>query len=169
MKRLLVALLFSTLLTPLTLFAETQTATVLRTTSLLAEPYSDAARVSSLKAKQQVSVLKRKGGWYQVKRGGNTGWLRMSHIRFGDGKAAKADGKGLGQALRFFTTGRSGADGVTVATGIRGLDAADVSNATPDHNAVNKLERYRSSDSNAKNFAKVAGLKSQPLGYIEQK
>lgn len=168
MKYPLLALLVGTLLSPICLAAETQLATVLRNTNLMSEPYSDASKVSRLKAKQQVTVITRKGGWYQVNHGNNSGWLRMSHIRFGDGKTSKGEGKGLMQTIRFLSTGRSGADGVTVATGIRGLDAADVANASPDHSSVKRMERFKSGPKNAKKFAKAAGLKSQPLGYIKE-
>ncbi len=165
--RPLFALLLSLTLSP-ALFAAEQIATVLQPSALYAEPYSDARKLTTLKAKQQVTVLKRKGGWYQVQGGGNTGWLRMSRVRFGAGVVERS-GEGLEQTLRFLSTGRSGADGVTVATGIRGLEAADVANATPDHQAVARLERFRSSAESARRYAAGAKLKTQPLGYLKQK
>lgn len=148
------------------LFAEEQIATTLKATQLFSEPYSDATVITNVAAKQQVTVIERKGGWYQVEQRGQSGWLRMSAIRFGNGETAKRDGKGLAQTLRFLSTGRSGANGVTVATGIRGLDAADVANAKPDHDAVKQLERYSANPQAARKFARNARLKTQQLGYL---
>jgi len=169
MMRTLLTLVLCGLLAPSVTQAEEQLATTLQTTPLYAEPYSDAATIATLRPKQQVTVLLRKGGWYQVQHGSQTGWLRMSYIRFGDGTVAKADGSGVAQTLRLLSTGRSGASGVTVATGIRGLDSADMVNATPDHQAVNRLDRYQATTEQAQQFAAGAHLKSQPLGYIGDK
>lgn len=165
MKSSLLILLLCALFAPAIEAAE-QLATTLQQTELRSEPYTDAGVVAPLQAKQSVTVLQRKGGWYQVRTARHSGWLRMSHIRFGDGTAAKRDGGGLAQTLRFLSTGRSGASGVTVATGIRGLDAADVANASPDHQAAGKLQRYTVSAAAVKEHARSANLKSQPLGYI---
>lgn len=169
MMRPALTLILCSLLTPIALAEEAQIATVLQGSALLEEPYSDAKEISQLKAKQQVTVLQRKGGWYQVSSGDTSGWLRMSRIRFGDGTQAKPDGEGLSQTLRFLSTGRSGADGVTVATGIRGLDSADVSNAKPDHKAVETLSQFHVAPDEAKAFAAQAQLQTQPLGYFKQK
>ena len=162
-----VLLFLATSLLSTALFADEQIATTLKSSSLFAEPYSDAKQLATIGARQQVTVLKRKGGWYQVKHGSQRGWLRMSTIRFGNSEATAQSGEGLAQTLRFLSTGRSGTDGVTVATGIRGLDAADVANATPNHNAVKRLERYNTNPQTAKKFARNARLKTQPLGYIK--
>ncbi len=167
MKRTLLTLILWGLFTP-ALHAGEQLATTLQTTELRSEPYSDARVVASLRAKQSVTVVQRKGGWYQVRSAGHSGWLRMSHIRFGDGATAKGDGSGLAQTLRFLSSGRSGASGVTVATGIRGLDAADVANARPNYQAIGRLNRYGVNTTALNKFARSARLKSQSLGYISK-
>lgn len=169
MPRLLLSLILCGLLTPVVSAEESQAATVLQQTTLYAEPYSDAAALATLQPRQQVAVLERKGGWYRVRSSTQSGWLHMSHIRFGDGSVTQGDSGGLGQTLQFLSTGRSGASGVTVATGIRGLDAADMSNAKPNHQAVKRLDRYQVTPRQAKNFAARAQLQSQPLGYIDSK
>lgn len=169
MMRPLLPLLLGCLLAGGSGAEEVQSATVLKETALYAEPYSDAATLGRLKAKQEVAVLGRQGGWYQVRRGELQGWLRMSHVRFSAQGAAQADGSGLRQTVQLLSTGRSGASGVTVATGIRGLEVADVANAAPDHQAVERLERYQVSPEQAENFAQGAQLQSQPLGYLNEK
>jgi hypothetical protein len=169
MMRPLLSLILCCLLSPVAIAEEAQLATVLRQTPLQAEPFSDADKLTTLQAKQQVTIMQRKGGWYQVHSAAITGWLRMSHVRFGDGKNTPQNGAGLDQTLRFLSTGRSGADGVTVATGIRGLDAADIANARPDHKALARLNDFQVEPGQAKEFAAGALLKSQSLRYFKEK
>ncbi len=152
---------------PSALLAAEQVATILQQTSLQAEPYSDARTLITVKTGQQVKVIQRKGGWYQVRSGYQSGWLRMSHLRLGTASGSSSAGNGISETLRFLNTGRSGSSGVTVATGIRGLDAADMANARPNHGAVKKLDRFQSKPKQVEKFARSAQLKTQPLGYME--
>ncbi len=149
---------------PLPALAE-QAATVLRDTELRHEPFSDAGITAQLKANNRLTVFKRQGGWYQVRHGEQQGWVRMSAIRLGEAPAGGSSG--IVDTLRFLGSGRSGASGVTVATGIRGLDAADVANATPDHAALKQLDRIRISPSQARAFAAEAKLKCHSLAYLK--
>lgn len=169
MRRTLLALLAAFSLVLPAQAQEPQSATALRNTELRAEPFSDAAIVARVKSQSVLTILQRQGGWYQARDSRNrTGWLRMSTIRIGTGSAAQGGDGGIAQTLNFLSTGRSGASGVTVATGIRGLDSADVANATPDHAAVKRLDRYKVSAARAKNFALNAKLRSQRINYVEE-
>lgn len=144
-------------------------AVALRDTTLRAEPHSDAAAITTIKAKSKLQILQRKGGWYQARDNSQkSGWLRMSHIRLGSGSSDGSAGGGLAQTLNFLSTGRSGASGVTVATGIRGLDAADVSKAKPDHAAVKKLDSYQISSASAEKFAASGKLRAIKLRYLKE-
>jgi hypothetical protein len=161
-------LLIVALLLPVTLQAQ-QAAVALRDTTLRATPHSDAATVRKLKAKTPLQILQRKGGWYQARDAKqHTGWVRMSHIRMGDGQSSGNKGGGLAQTLNFLSTGRSGASGVTVATGIRGLDSADVSKAKPDHAAVKKLDSFKVSAASAKKYALGGKLHETRLRYLKE-
>jgi len=142
-------------------------ATVLRDSELRSAPYSDARIVTVLKARSTLTILSRRGGWYQARTvARQTGWVRMSAIRLGE---LRAGSSGVGETLRFLSSGRSGSSGVTVATGIRGLSAADVANAKPNHQAVNRLGRYQTSASQARSYAAEAKLKSRQLAYMSEK
>jgi uncharacterized protein YgiM (DUF1202 family) len=166
-KRLL---LIALLLIPVVLPAQQQSAVTLRTTALRAEPHSDAKTITTLTAKTPLQILKRQGGWYQVWDGGkHSGWVRMSHIRVRTvGGTAKKNDSGVAQTVDFLSTGRSGASGVTVATGIRGLDSADVSNAKPDHKAVKQLDNYKVSSASAGEFAVEGELHETELRYFKE-
>lgn len=163
-----ILLLLALLLSPPAMAGQ---ATVLRDSELRAEPYADAAVVTTLRANSRLDVMKRQGGWYQVRDGQQRhGWLRMSAVRLGAIDTSKSvDGKGIGQTLQLLQTGRSGSSGTTVATGIRGLDADDVSQAKPDHQALEQLAHYQVTPKTARSFATKAQLHTQPIGYLPEK
>lgn len=162
--RIIVTLLI-TLLTG-TLHAGERAHTI-RDTDLKAEPFTDAATITQLKANTQVSKTARKGGWYQITFEKREGWVRMTSLRLGEAGKKKGE-SGIGSTLRFLSTGRSGTSDVTVATGIRGLDAADVANATPDHKALKRLKQKKSAPAKVKNFASAGKLKARKMAYIKE-
>lgn len=139
--------------------------------NLYKKPFTDAEVVTSLPADSKVQIIKRKGGWYQVKADTKLeGWMRMSSLRFGEQpKAGKrsANVQGLKQTIQLFKTGRSGTSGVTVATGIRGLDSADLANSEPDHDALKLLSSYMSDRSTSEKFASKADLQGQNIAFIQ--
>ena len=142
-----------------------ETARIIRDTNLWAEPFTDAKGLGQLKANSIVSKEGRKGGWYKISFEGKVGWVRMSALRLGT-TPAKGD-SGLASTLRFLETGRSGSSGVTVATGIRGLDVADVANATPDYEAVKAFKQKGVHNSQTRRFAKIGHLVPTKLAYMK--
>ncbi len=162
MKRRLLSLL---LLCGLSLAAQADPAHVIRATELKDKPFSDAATVLPLAEKAVVEVLAREGGWYKVKVQGKQGWVRMTALRLGDGSAKPGD-SGVGSALQFLSTGRSGSSGVTVATGVRGLDAADITNAVPDAKAVEGMDKLAVNADEARRYAAEQKLSAQQIAYL---
>ncbi len=140
-------------------------ARMIRQSELRAQPYSDASVVSSLSAGAGVSVQERKGGWYKVQAGGSTGWVRMTAVRMGGAGTAGGGKSGLGAALSFMTTGRSGSSGVTAATGIKGLTPEDVVSARPDYRALQSLDNYAVTAQQARKFAAKAHLADNQIPY----
>lgn len=162
MKRKLLALL----LCSIGLAAQADPAHVIRATELKDKPFSDAATLMPLAENAPVDVLAREGGWYRVKVKNAEGWVRMTALRLGDG-SAKPGNSGVGSALQFLSTGRSGSSGVTVATGVRGLDASDISNATPDPKAVASLDRLAVKPGDARRYAAEAKLQARKIAYLK--
>ena len=143
-------------------------ASVVRDTELKAEPFADAKTVASLKTKQKLDLGERKGGWYKAKSSdGKSGWVRLTAVLV-DSSQGKGD-SGVGSARQILQTGRSGSSGVTAATGLRGLDSADVVNSKPNPQAVTKLDTYATSGDESRRFAADAKLSSQNIGYIAEK
>jgi hypothetical protein len=88
--------------------------------------------------------------------------------------AASAGGSdgGFFKNLARTVTGLAGGPGVTSNTstsvsGIRGLDAAKLRAASPDMQALQKMEGYASSASDATGFAQKATLTAQNVPYLE--
>jgi len=163
MKKL--AMLMLLLLMPLAGQAG-ETAKTLLSVDLKQEPFADAATITNVPAATTVDVIKRRGGWVQVKpAGGSEGWLKMTSIKYGDAPAAKGE-SGWGSLLNVARSGRSGNTGVTVTTGVRGLSPEDLKNARPDTDAVKKLDSFPKGRSEAQTFASAGKLQGQQVEYI---
>ncbi|MES2918712.1 MAG: SH3 domain-containing protein [Pseudomonadota bacterium] len=124
-----------------------------RADSLRATPFADGKVVAPLASGAKVDILKRQGGWYQVKAGTRTGWVRMLSVRRATA-AAGSDIKGLASVA----SGRAGTGTVSTTTGVRGLDAQDLATAEFNEEQVAKAETYRASAATATAFAKAGKL-----------
>lgn len=130
------------------------------------EPFIDAATVSKLEANTEIDVLKRQGGWMQVKSSAGEGWLKMTAVRLGNATAAKGE-SGLGSLAKMALTGRSGNTGVTATTGVRGLSPEELKNATPNPQAVRQLDQYADNKTRTQSFASAGKLQAQSLEYLD--
>jgi hypothetical protein len=131
------------------------------------QPYLDAPPTTNLPAGTMVEVIQRQGGWMRVRSGSTEGWLKMTAVKLGtaDTTSGKSGGS-LGTLVNLATTGRSGSSGVTVTTGVRGLGQEELKNAQPDHDAVERMNRFSGTKNEAASFAAQAGLVPQAVEYI---
>ena len=137
-----------------------------RADALREKPFADAKVVQSLAAGTRVDIVARNGGWYQVKAGTRSGWVRMLSVR--RSAAAGNDIAGLASVA----SGRAGTGTVSTTTGVRGLDSEDLATATFNEAQVAKAEGYRVSRSDAQALAKTGKLvvrDVQPLPAPVQK
>lgn len=148
---LLLALPGTVLVSPAALAADP--ATMSRADSLRATPFADGKVVAPLAAGAKLDIVTRQGGWYQVKAGGKTGWVRMLSVRRAQ-PATGSDVKGLASVA----SGRAGTGTVSTTTGVRGLDAQELATAEFDEAQVAQAEKYRSSAAGAAAFAKAGKL-----------
>lgn len=143
--------------------AAADSAFTVRATELKKEPYADAETVATLPDQARVEILRRQGGWSQIKaQGPAQGWVRMLSLRLGDGTARKGD-SGIGSLLN---VARSGSSGTTVATGVRGLSEEDLKNARPNPGELKKMERLAATSQDARKFAGSANLGTQRVDYL---
>jgi len=135
-----------------------QVGTITRQADLRSSPFSDGKTVTMLKQGTSVEVIKRVGGWYQVKVSGTEGWVRMWLLRF-TGTAATGSGS---STLAVLQSGRAGSTYTTATTGVRGLSEEELKNAKPDPAALQTVEALATTPADARGFAGQAALKATP-------
>ena len=154
---------FLTLLLLFPLLAWAEPAVVIRATELKKEPATDAPTVAELAENAAVDAGERKGGWTRVKTpGGSEGWIKMLLLRYGGPGTAKAGDTGLSQ---MFNVARTGTSGTTVTTGVRGLDAEQISNAQPNAAELGKMASFAATKEASSGFARRAKLQARQVDY----
>ena len=132
---------------------------LLRASDLLAEPFIDAEKLGPLTPNQAVTIVERRGGWVAVEAGGRRGWVRLLNLRL-EPAAQPVAGRPTA-ALRTGSTGR------TVATGVKGLDEADIRSAALDRGQLAQLELLGVGDDTAKQYASQNKLKESTIAYLK--
>lgn len=142
---------------------------VIRAGDLYAQPFVDAAKLGPLAANQAVTIVERRGGWISVDAGGKRGWIRLLNVRLvaaagSSASATPANGSARPQSL---TQMRTGSTGRTVATGVKGLDEADIRNASVDPVQLEKLGTLAASDDEARQQASANALQENQVAYLK--
>jgi hypothetical protein len=136
--------------------------TALKADDLKAEPFRDAKTVGSLTAGDNVEILKKEGGWFQVKSAKGSGWVRMLSIRRGEARKDSVDAAGvLGLA-----SGRAGTGSVVATTGIRGLSEEDLKAAKYNEVELRKAESFAVTEAEARRFAAEGKLVARKVEYL---
>lgn len=141
-----------------------ESGTTVKTDTLKAAPFSDAKVIATLPSGSKVEILKKDGGWYQVKSPQGNGWIRLLSLRRGNAKATSAGSELSG--LAGLASGRSGTGRVVATTGIRGLNEEQLKAAKYDEKQVTLAESYLTSRADAKKFAASAKLAARQLDYL---
>lgn len=139
-----------------------ESGSVLKNDVLKAEPFRDARTVGQLATGDKVDILKKDGGWLQIKSAKGNGWVRMLSIRKGDARKASADVGGL----LGLAAGRAGTGKVVAATGIRGLNEAELKAAHFDAAQLTLAESYAVSRAQAQQFAAQGRLRARQMDYL---
>lgn len=134
----------------------------LKADALRAEPFRDAKVVGSLAPGDPVDILKKQGGWFQVKSAKGSGWVRMLSIRRGAARKGGGDVAGIvGLA-----SGRAGTGRVVATTGIRGLSEEELKAAEYNEAEVKKAESYATTRADAQKFAASGKLAARKVEYL---
>lgn len=139
-----------------------ESGTALKADAMRAEPFGDAKQVATLATGDKVDILKKDGGWLQVKSAKGKGWVRMLSIRKGDAK------KGSGEAagLLALSSGRAGTGKVVATTGIRGLNEEELKAARFNETEMKLAESYLTSRADAQKFAAKGKLAARKMDYL---
>lgn len=168
--RLTWLLLASVLLAP---WAHGQEQFTVKRDGVLRDAPDPNAKSTPLAANAVVTRLDERQGPYRRVRtsDGKTGWLHMFDLQSG-AQAAPAATPGAGSsALRSigqaFSAGTPRPTTVATSTvGIRGLDANDLANASPDVAAVDAASQLKVSEAQARQFAQRAGLRPREVADL---
>ncbi len=161
MARRMAALLTAFLLAVGTAIAG-EPGTALKGDDLKAEPFRDAKTVGSLAAGDTVEILKKQGGWFQVKSAKGSGWVRMLSIRRGEARKGSIDAAGL----LGLASGRGGTGRVVATTGIRGLSEEDLKGAKYNEAELKKAESFAATRAEAQKFASNGKLVTRKVDYF---
>jgi hypothetical protein len=136
--------------------------TVLKADKLKAEPFRDAKVVGSLATGDNVEILNKQGGWYQVKSAKGGGWVHMLSIRRGEARKDNVDATGL----LGLASGRAGTGHVVATTGIRGLSEEDLKAAKYNETELKKAESFGVTRAEATKFAAEGKLTARKVDYL---
>jgi hypothetical protein len=147
------------LLASITAFAQGEAFTN-RSTELREKPDAAAATLATLPENSAVKVVARAGAWTRVEAVGQTGFVRVFHLRFpATVEGASSSGGNPLKAIGGFLTGQKQDEHAKLAsTGVRGLSKEDVNNASPDEAALKSMQSYRADRPGAERFAKEGRL-----------
>jgi len=140
-----------------------EAATALKADEIRAEPFADARAVGALKKGETVTLLRRQGGWAEVKTPQASGWVRLLSVRRGTGGA---NAGGDVAALAGIASGRAGTGQVVSSTGVRGLGEEDMKAARFDPVELQRAEAGAVPADQARRFAAEAGLASRSLSWL---
>lgn len=139
-----------------------ETGSVIRTDGIKVEPFRDAKTIATLSVGDQVEIVKKKGGWLQIKSPKGKGWVHMLNVRKGGMRRDSGDIGGLlGMA-----SGRAGTGKVVGTTGIRGLDEIELQSAKYNETELNLVESYAISRAEAQMFAIQGKLFACKFDYL---
>ncbi len=139
-----------------------ESGTALKADALKAEPFGDAKTVAALSAGDKVEILKKNGGWLQVKSAKGNGWVRMLSIRKGEARKGSGDAAGL----LGLASGRAGTGKVVATTGIRGLNEEELKSAKFNETEIKLAESSITSQPEAQKFAAQGKLVARKFDYL---
>lgn len=137
---------------------------LLKDETLRASASGSASAVGAAAKGSAVDILRREGGWMQIKAGEKTGWVRLLSVRKGTA-ATRNVGAELGGVLGIGLN-KSDSSRVVATAGMRGLSEEDLKAAKFDQNELDKLNGLAVSKKDAEKFARKGGLVAQNVEYL---
>ena len=135
-----------------------------RATDLKEQGSDQAKTVTSLKENTEVKVLQRGGGWTKVEAGGQSGWVKVFHLRFAATTTTDSSGGGFLGGLSSAIGGRPKSQQAGIQTvGVRGLSPEELKNAAPNNEALAKAQSYRADKPAAERFAREGKLQTNTV------
>ena len=140
-----------------------------RATDLKEQGAPESRTLASLPENTEVKVLARGGGWTRVEAGGKAGWVRVFHLRFPTTAATESSsGGGLLSGITSAIGGRPKGQQAGIQTvGVRGLSPEELKNASPDGEALKRMQSFGADKASAERFAREGKLSAVNVDYNE--
>jgi hypothetical protein len=140
-----------------------------RATDLKDQASAEARTLASLPENTEVKVIARGGGWTHVETGGKSGWVRVFHLRFPvTASTSESSGGGFLSGLSGAIGGRPKSQQAGIQTvGVRGLSPEELKNASPDPEALRRMQSFRADAAGAERFAREGKLNAVNVDYDE--
>jgi hypothetical protein len=140
-----------------------------RATELKDQASAESKTLASLAENTEVKVVERGGGWTRVESGGKAGWVRVFHLRFpATTSTESSSGGGLLSGISGALGGRSRSQQAGIQTvGVRGLSPEELKNASPDPEALKRMQSYNADKASAERFAREGKLADVRVDYNE--
>ncbi len=140
-----------------------------RATDLKEQGAAESRTVASLPENTEVKVLARGGAWTRVEAGGKAGWVRVFHLRFPATTATEASsGGGFLSGITSAIGGRPKGQQAGIQTvGVRGLSPEELKNASPDGEALKRMQSFGADKGSAERFAREGKLSEVNVDYNE--
>ncbi len=128
-----------------------------------AEPFKDAKTLGVIKKGEAVSILKKQGGWLEIKGSQAAGWVRVLSVRKGAGGGSAASELA---GVAGVATGRAGTGQVVSTTGVRGLGEEDLKGAKYNEEELKMAEAAAIAAEEAKQFAVNGELAARQVSWL---
>jgi hypothetical protein len=139
-----------------------------RATDLKEQAAAESRTIASLAENTEVKVVQRAGGWTRVESAGKSGWVRVFHLRFPATATTDSSGGGFLSGISSAISGKPRSQQAGIQTvGVRGLSPEELKNASPDPEALKRMQSYRADKSAAERFAREGKLADVNVDYNE--
>jgi hypothetical protein len=137
-----------------------------RATDLKEQAAAESRTISSLAENTEVKVVQRAGGWTRVESAGKSGWVRVFHLRFPATTATDSSGGGFLSGISSAISGKPRTQQAGIQTvGVRGLSPEELKNASPDTEALKRMQSFRADKPAAERFAREGKLAESSIDY----
>ena len=139
-----------------------------RATDLKEQASAESRTVQNLPNNTEVKVVSRGGGWTRVEAGGKVGWVQVFHLRFPTTTTTSESSGGVLSGLSSAISGKPRSQQAGIQTvGVRGLSPEELKNASPDGEALKRMNGYRADKPAAERFAREGKLSEATVDYNE--
>jgi hypothetical protein len=139
-----------------------------RSTELKEQGAPESRTLATLPENTEVKVVARGGGWTRVEAGGQSGWVRVFHLRFPVTTATESSGGGFLSGISSAIGGKPRSQQAGIQTvGVRGLSPEELKNASPDAEALKRMHSYAADKGAAERFAREGRLENVKIDYNE--